>query len=482
MNRFKNVLSFIVLILLTNCNTPAVSDESDVKKMEEKANEEFDYSDKPVDPDYKHPSAEAHEKWLDRKFGMRIHWGIYSQLGLDASWPTVGASDEFKGIYSTLWQVFNPVEFNADEWAQLAEDAGMKYFVFTTKHADGFSMYDTKTTVNVKMRKPIGKVQGIGNIIDTNMHYSMMETMYKKDIVRQVVDAFRKKNMGIGFYYCNTDWNDINQRFEKRHLYYDSTYALENNKAAFEKAIARQTEQLIELCSNYGVIDQIDFDHGLPESLWKEIATMIKKARSLQPEALFRQRGLGKYGDFQTPEHWLPESPDDPRLTMPWQAIEHYGTRWAWQPNDTYNGKEWILSSLIDCASKGGNFMVGISPMANGKFDQRTQDDLRWVGRWLKLNGEAIYATRGMFVKESEFKFTRSKDSSTLYAFHTGWFANKQQKLPGTKPAAGSDIYMLGLKKPLHWKQEGNDIVVDIPAQKPDCEYAYVLKIKVSNK
>jgi alpha-L-fucosidase len=463
-------------LLFLHC-TGDRSGENEAKSLEAKANEEYNYSYQHVDSGYKHAPTEAREAWLDRKFGMRIIWGPYAQLGLDASWPTLGTSNEFKDIYATLWQVFDPEGFNADEWAQLAEDAGMKYFVFTTKHHDGFSMFDTKTTVNVRMRKPIGKVKGIGNIIDTTMHYSIMETQYKTDIVKAITDAFRKRHMGIGFYYSNTDWNDRNQRFERKHFHYDSSYTLEKYPENYRAAVERQTMQLTELCTNYGTVDQIDFDHGLPPSLWKETVKMIKKVRQLQPNALFRNRGLGNYGDFETPEHWIPDSPDDPRLSMLWQAIEHYGTRWAWQPNDTYKGKEWILQSLIDCASKGGNFMVGVSPMANGKFDQRTQDDLRWTGRWLQMNGEAIYATRGMFMKDDSFRFTRSKDSTIAYAIHTGWFNDRQVTIKNITARPGGSITMPGVAGSLQWRQNGSDLVINVPARKPDCEYAYVFRI-----
>ncbi len=475
----QSYIRFFLLLLITTagigCHPP--QEQETTADLEKKANEEYDYAHQPVDADYAHASEAAREAWLDRRFGMRIHWGVYSQLGLDASWPTLGASREFKDIYATLWQVFNPVAFNANEWAQLAEDAGMKYFVFTTKHHDGFSMFDTKTEVNVKMRKPIGKVKGLGNVVDTTMHYSIMETQYKVDIVKALVDAFRRKNMGIGFYYSNTDWNDSSQRFENKHLYYDSMYTLAAYPAGYQAAVERQTQQLKELCTQYGPIDQIDFDHGLPLELWDETVKMIKMVRYLQPNALFRQRGLGNYGDFETPEHWLPESPDDPRLRMLWQAIEHYGTRWAWQPNDTYYGKEWILESLIDCASKGGNFMVGVSPTPTGQFDQRTQDDLRWVGRWLKVNGEAIYATRGMFTKDQHFRFTRSKDSTVIYGIHKGWPSGATVSVKNLRAKPGSVVRLLGLGSPLAWKQENDGIVITLPPKKPDCEHAYVFRI-----
>jgi len=358
----------------------------------------------------------------------------------------------------------------------------MKYFIFTTKHHDGFSMFDTKTKVNAIRRAPKDRVPGLGNYEECEIAYSIMDTRFKRDIVKEIVTAFRARGLGVGLYYSNTDWNDKNQRFEPLNYFYDPAYTPESDPEGYRKAIERQTTQLRELCSRYGEILQFGFDHGLPESLWPETVKMIKMVRRLQPNALFRHRGLGPYGDYETPEHWVPESPDDPRLSKPWQAIEHFGTRWAWQPNDTYHSKEWVLETLIDCASKGGNFMVGISPMANGKFDDYTVNSLKWVGKWLRINGEAIYGSRGKFIESDAFRFTKSKDDTYVYAIHKGWPGNNVT-IKNIRPVKRSSVYMLGVVKPLEWKQKGKNVLIEIPDQLADnkpCEHSFVFKIKVN--
>jgi alpha-L-fucosidase len=306
-----------------------------------------------VDPDYHNAPAAAIEAWKDRKFGMRIHWGPYSVLGLDASWPLQGSSKEFQETYFTLYQLFNPTDFNADDWAEFAERAGMKYFVFTTRHHDGFCMFDTKTTVDSIRRVPRKKNVGIGDTESCRIHYSMMDTLYPNDIVAALARAFRKKDLGVGFYYSWPDWHDPDARDDEHNMFYDAHAAPDPQRT--QRFMERVREQIRELCSNYGDLFEISFDASLPHSVWEEVVKTVKMARSLQPSVMFRERGIGPYGDFTTPEHWIPEDPLKKPLAMPWEAIEQLGSQWAYQPNDTYKSKEWLLGTLIDVVAKGGN-------------------------------------------------------------------------------------------------------------------------------
>jgi hypothetical protein len=151
-----------------------------------------------TDPDYHNAPPEAVEDWKDLKYGMRIHWGVYSVLGVEASWPTVGASEEFKSIYNTLYQVFNPSSFDADQWASLMIRCGFKYFVFTAKHVDGFAMFDTSTAVSAFRRRGAFLAKGIGEVERVTIPYSIMDAPFQRDIVKELVDAARRRGLGVG--------------------------------------------------------------------------------------------------------------------------------------------------------------------------------------------------------------------------------------------------------------------------------------------
>jgi alpha-L-fucosidase len=197
---------------------------------------------------------------------------------------------------------------------------------------------------------------------------------------------------------------------------------------------------------------------------------------------MFRERGIGPYGDFTTPEHWIPEDPLKKPLAMPWEAIEQLGSQWAYQPNDTYKSKEWLLGTLIDVVAKGGNFMTGISPMANGKFPKETIERLEYVGAWMRVNGEAIYATRPwkIFKDGENIRFTQSKDKKYLYAIALKW-PGETMTLRSVRALEGSEIVMLGARHNLRWHQNEQGLVIEIPQvleeHKP-CDQAYTFKIR----
>jgi len=436
-----------------------------------------------VGPNYKHATSAAVEHWKDQKFGMRIHWGPYAVLGLDASWPLQSSSPEFQKIYFTSYQVFHPTDFDANKWAELAERAGMKYFVLTTRHHDGFSMFDTKTTVQSIRRIPSKKSDGgIGATESCDIHYSVMDTPYPHDIVAAVAAAFRKRGLGVGFYYSWPDWHDPNFRWDAHNMFYDPHYSRTSDPEQWQQFIDRIREQIRELSSNYGDLFEISFDGNLPQGAWSETVKAIELARQQQPGVMFRERGIGPYGDFTTPEHWIPQDPFAELLGMPWEAIEQLGTQWAYTPNDSYKPKEWVLRTLIDVVAKGGNFMVGISPMANGEFPRETIERLEYTGDWLRVNGEAIYRTRpwNVFKEADDVRFTRTKDGKYVYVIVLKW-PGRSLTVHSVRAVEGSPIVMLGVTPKLKWHEDKDGLTIEIPGEvekhRPGLQ-AYTFKVQ----
>jgi alpha-L-fucosidase len=432
--------------------------------------ERIEFADIRTHPDYKFASPEAYEKFQDMKFGMMIHWGFYSQLGVTESWCANGdmTEQEFLDVYYTLWQVFNPVQFDADEWANLAIRAGMQFFQFTTKHHDGFCMFDTKTKTKARKRTPAQGAQ-VGPVEDVEINYSIMDTLFKRDIVGELVTAFRKKKLGIGLYYSNIDWNDPNFRWDKGHRLYDPNYGPKTHPEEWAAFIARQKMQLQEIFSNYGEIDQIFFDASWPLAALKEMEEIILMCRKLQPNCMMSDRGLGPYGDFTSPERWIPSGDEDNRLEKRsqklWQVCDPIHSSWAYLPGDKYKTKQELLRNLIDAISKGGTYVFAVSPMPNGKFPAKTIEILEYLGDWLKLFGESIYGTRKWIKsKESvqEIFYTKSKDSRYLYVIFLG-FPPESINVEIDSIKQDSDAILLGFDEKLKLIKGVKEISIQIP-------------------
>jgi alpha-L-fucosidase len=431
----------------------------------------IEFSNIKIHPDYKFASKEANEKFKDYKFGMMIHWGIYSQLGVTESWCANGSLTEqdFLDIYYTLWQVFNPVEFNADEWAKLAIRAGMQFFQLTTKHHDGFCMFNTKTKTQSRKRIPR---QGpmVGPVEDVEINFSIMDTLFKRDIVGELIAAFRKNNLGVGLYYSHIDWNDPNFRWHNGSRCYDPTYHPKTHPKEWSAFIARQKEQLREIFSNYGPIDQMFFDASWPMVALKEMEDIILMCRKLQPDCMMSDRGLGPYGDFTSPERWIPDVNDkrlDNRNQKLWQVCDPIHDSWAYLPGQSYKENKVLLHNLIDAISKGGTYVFAVSPMANGKFPQETIGILEYMGNWLRTYGESIYFTRSWKKskeKDQEIFYTQSKDHKYLYLIHFGKpkISISVEDIP-IKP--NSAITLLDNNKNLKWEKTKNGIHIEIPKE-----------------
>ncbi len=313
------------------------------------------------------------EWFRDQGFGLFIHWSLDSQLGVVISHSMAGASDDYNQRFLTeLPKTFNPRKFAPDDWASLARLAGIKYVVFTTKHHSGFAMWDTKTTP-----------------------FSIMNTPFKRDINREILDAFRKQGIAPGIYFSPDDfwWLHQNKIDIQRNI--PAVYPA-NNPGLMKLDLA----QVNELMTNYGPIDVVFFD-GPPEQL-KELAW------KLQPNTVVTR------GAIQTPELYVPGVP----LPGAWEANFTMGTAWQYQPqNEAYKTGGTVIDLLVETRAKGGNLLLNIGPKPDGELPIEQEERLREVALWMFVNQEAIYATRPWVItNEQNIWFTKAKNEDTLYA------------------------------------------------------------------
>ncbi len=444
--------------------------------------------EKVPDPDYQFCSEEGREKFLDMKLGLFVHWGMYSHLGTTESWAAnaSNAPQWFLDTYYTLYQMWNPTDFDAEEWVKVVKKAGMQFLVVTTKHHEGFCLFDTKT--KTKARRRIGHLSNVvvNPVEDCEINFSVMDTPFKRDIIKELSDAFRKHDLGFGIYFSHIDWNDPNFRWDAANRSYDPNYNPKDNPTEWKAFIKRERDQLTELLSNYGPLDQIFFDGSWMGLAWDDMKKLVKELRKLQPNCMFNDRGTGPYGDFTCPERWVPKgtSEEDSRVSKKdWQVCDCIGTHWSYVPSEVYKDKKVLLRMVIDIVAKGGTILLDSGPMPHGLFAQEMVDVISYIGRWFQVNGEAIYATRfrDPYKEGENVYFTRSKDNKTLYLIHVGWPMQKVE-VTSAKPKAKSQIFMLGVKEPLQWKHDGKKLTIEIPPALNDkipCEYAYSFKIEV---
>jgi alpha-L-fucosidase len=466
-----------------------------------------DYVETNPVPEYRHASAEAYEAFKDMKYGVRIHWGLYSIAGNkpNESWPFLAMSFEQKQVYQELYKTWNPAGFNAEEWMTLFADNGLKMFAFTAKHHEGFSMFDTQTRVK---RRVNWTAPGGPALEDCDLAYSIMETPFKRDVVKELCDAAHKHGIKIDLYFSNPDWYDADFRPYGYHpalvpgatahpdLYghaaiterRDAVYMTAPDPTPQEEArmMARHRQQLTELLTRYGKIDMLCLDNWFGKENWPAMRETVLDLRRLQPDVMLRARGIGNYGDYYTPEGFTPGGKGN--TDMPWFEIFPLGSSFSYEADaGKYKGGGWIVKTLVDIVAKGGNFMVGIGPNRDGKFHPTAIENLREAGAWLKINGEGIYATRpreGDSWKEgNNLRFTRSKDQRTVYAFSLAW-PGTNLTLHSVQPKTGSPVYLLGYKTPLTWSYAADTgTVIQLPAELQNetnrpCKFAYGFKFE----
>jgi alpha-L-fucosidase len=327
-------------------------------------------------------SPEALRRWQDLRFAMFIHWGPVSLTGHEIGWSR-GAQTPIP-VYDTLYTRFNPTNFNAEEWVRIAKNAGMKYMVFTTKHHDGFCMWDTKQTDFNIMRSPFGR-----------------------DVVKELAAACQKGGLAFGTYHSVCDWHHPDFPLGSPG----------GNTRKPNPSMDRYTQylraQVSELVTNYGPLLEMWFDVPQETGPERGIPT-ANLARSLQPDILINNRAGGTPGDFDTPEQQIGGF----SMERPWETCMTICQQWSWKPNDAMKSLQQCLQTLILTAGGNGNLLFNVGPMPDGRIEPRQVERLEQMGAWLKKYGESIYATRGGPFKPGKWGASTRKDHRVyIHAF-----------------------------------------------------------------
>jgi len=319
--------------------------------------------------------------WTEARFGMFIHWGLYAQA---ARHEWVKKNERIPDEeYQKYFEIFNPDMFNPSEWAKKAKAAGMKYAVITTKHHEGFNMFDSQFT-----------------------DYKVTNTPYGKDILKEWVDAFRAEGLGIGFYYSLIDWHHPDYTIDRVHPKSANTKeeydALNKNR---DMAVYREylKNEVYELLTKYGKIDILWLDFSFPDGEfgkgrddWGSVE-LLKMVRKLQPGILVDDRAdLKDYAggwDFMTPEQFKVEKwPEVDGKKIPWETCQTFSGSWGYyRDENTWKDNKQLLVLLIESVSKGGNLLLNVGPTARGAFDERADRALKGMGDWMKYNSRSIY-------------------------------------------------------------------------------------------
>jgi len=404
--------------------------------------------------------------FMDQRFGCILHWGPYSQWDCCESWPlvpadTFGRPDDlkcwvergkdlarFSRDYRALNRTFNPVDFDPDAWAAILKDAGMRYVALTTKHHDGFCLFDTRTT-DYRITHP-----------DCPFHSNP-----RANVVKEAFDAFRKQGLAISCYFSKSDWTTP---------YYwapdfpvvdrNPNYDTHKYPERWEKFISFVHSQIEELMTGYGAIDLLWLDGGQvrPPDQDIRMAEMAAMARQHQPGLIIADRTVGDaYEDFITPEQEIPDEP----LTVPWESCITLGHSWKYVSNDSFKSAHEVIRMLAEISAKGGNLLLGIGPDPLGRIPSEAASRLAEVGAWLRVNGAAIYGSRPLSPYQSgPVRFTQKAGHGYAIVLEPSACMHAGQlTINGIQPAPGSTVTILGDTKPLAWQAASDGFRVPTP-------------------
>lgn len=438
-------------------------------------------------------------QWQNLKFGLLMHWAPSSQWGIVESWSLCSEDedwckrkienyDEYKKQYEGLKKTFNPTKFNPAKWADAAKKAGMKYVVFTTKHHDGFCMYDSNFT---------------------DYKITSKECPFyvnpKANIAKEIFNEFRKKDFMIGAYFSKPDWHS-DYFWWKRFSTPDrnANYDINKYPERWQKFIEFTHNQIDELMIDYGKIDILWFDGCWVRAYTEEelseerkkltfnlsriqnqdinIPLIAKNARRKQPGIIVVDRAVpGPFQNYLTPENQIP----DQTLPYPWETCMPMTPSWSYEPGLQYKSTRQLIHNLVDIVAKGGNFLLNVAPTPEGDFEPEAYERLQEIGEWMQINGEAIYNSKPISpYKEGNVCFTQLS-KGTIYAFY---LANEQEKQYPEKlifkkfcPGREVKIKILGTNVEVVWKKIKNGCEIFIPESvRENFKEQFTLTLKIS--
>ena len=394
--------------------------------------------------------------WKDAKYGMFIHWGLYSALGGEYNGQVTPKIAEWiqntlkipASEYKKLVDQFNPTEFDADEWVSVAKEAGMKYMIITSKHHDGFALFDSKVS-----------------------EYDVMSTPFKRDIIKELKEACDRQGIKFGLYYSHAiDWDHPDAYIgegvlqDRMNIVDFDSDKMDRSKYLKEKSFP----QLREILSNYGTIDIIWFDMGKGLDN-EEIREFVKITRELQPNIIISSR----IGDEQAPIAFNKDlyfdffTPSDnyftgDQLAIPFEMAGTTNSSWGYRKDDTeWRKPQFMLNALIASASRNGNYLLNVGPMTSGLMPAEPVNNLKIAGSWLKENGESVYSTTpSPFPWNYDWGYVTQKPNE-IYLNIFNWPKSNQIDLNGMLTKV-DNIHVLGSSKPVKFKQEGRFLTIDL--------------------
>ncbi|HWR99352.1 MAG TPA: alpha-L-fucosidase [Prolixibacteraceae bacterium] len=432
--------------------------------------------------------AERMAWWHEAKFGMFIHWGVYSMYGGvykghqqargDAAWIENRCKIPV-AEYREYAKQFNPVNYDPDAWVKLAKDAGMKYLIITAKHHDGFALFGSKASD--------------WNVVDA--------TVYGKDLLKPLADACKKHGIRLGFYYSQAvDWtnpgasaarrlmkegwpNPDSAKIDQYTKEHDGHWDPVQLTATFDEYIDKvAVPQVKELLTNYGDISVLWWDYAT-QMKTVEGSEKLQNLLALQPYIITNDRLHPEFqGDTKTPEQAIPDR--DAVAGQNWETCMTMSNSWGYKKNDNgWKSSESLIHNLVKIASRGGNYLLNIGPKPDGTFPEESIQRLKDIGKWMDINGEAIYGTAASPLEQMPWGECTKKEirnQTILYLSVFDWPEDSQLFVPGLQNEVIS-AKLMATGDTLNTFKTADGLNINVPAMAPD-HIASVIRLEVKGK